>query len=84
MAPDHVPERFGDIDAGECTEEFTYGKDGKPYFFAGPYDSRSRCREILNILTSRLGADGFHYTIPFEDLAEELPGPEPLTLEVEE
>lgn len=52
---------FGDIDAVSCTEEFTYGKDGKPFFVAGPHDSMSRCRQIINLLTDRCGPDGFHY-----------------------
>ena len=28
---------FGDIAVEACTEEYSYGKDGKPMFVAGPY-----------------------------------------------
>jgi len=55
---------FGDIDADCCTEEFVYGKDGKPYFFAGPYDSPWRCKQIIRTLTDHCGPDGFYYTVP--------------------
>jgi len=63
---------FGDIDADAAEEEFVFGKDGKPFFFAGPYDDRARCKEILSILTNRCGPDGFYYTMPAE-LAGALP-----------
>lgn len=55
---------FGDVDADCCTEEFVYGKDGKPYFVAGPYDSPWRCKQIIRTLTDHCGPDGFYYTIP--------------------
>ncbi len=55
---------FGDIDADSCTEEFVYGKNGKPFFVAGPYDDPARCERIISILTGHCGPDGFHYTVP--------------------
>jgi len=60
---------FGDIDASACTEQFVYGKDGKPCFVAGPYDSPSRCRRITSTLTDRCGPDGFHYLMPLSGTA---------------
>ena len=60
---------LGDIDAAACTEEFTYGKAGKPFFFAGPYDSPTRCRQIINTLANRFGPDGFNYALVTPDLA---------------
>jgi len=48
------------IDAGACDEEIPVGGlDGKPFFFAGPYDDVDR---IMATLTQRLGPDGFHFT----------------------
>ncbi|HKI30965.1 MAG TPA: hypothetical protein VKA46_03810 [Gemmataceae bacterium] len=65
---------FGTIDPGESTEEFEFGKDGKPYFFAGPHDTPERCRQILAVLAHSRGPDGFHYTIPaFANLDQVLP-----------
>jgi hypothetical protein len=55
---------FGDIDPRECTEQFEFGKDGKPYFFAGPHDGPERCRQILGILLGKCGPGGFDYVIP--------------------
>lgn len=55
---------FGDIDAAACTEEFVYGRDGKPYFIAGPDDGPARCQQIIRTLNSRLGPDGHHFLIP--------------------
>lgn len=52
---------FGDIDASTCTEVFEYGKDGKPFFVSGPYDSDYRCAQIVRMLANRLGTGGFHY-----------------------
>jgi hypothetical protein len=65
---------FGDLDPSTSAETFEYGKDGKPYFFAGPYDGPERSRHILATLTERLGPDGFHYTIPLFEDEDVLPG----------
>ena len=35
---------LGGIDSGACTEEYEYGKDGKPLFLAGPHDSPAKLR----------------------------------------
>lgn len=67
ISPDPDYERvraiFGDIDAGACSTTFTYGKDGKPFFIPGPLDSPAKCRQIMNILTMRLGAEGFNFEL---------------------
>ena len=55
---------FGDIDAAACSKEFEYGRDGKPFFVAGPHDSLARCRQIAEQLAARCGPDGAHYIIP--------------------
>ncbi len=58
---------FGDIAAEACTEEFTYGKDGKPLFIAGPYDGPSRCRQVLRTLENHCGPQGHHFIVPATD-----------------
>jgi hypothetical protein len=55
---------FGDIDSAACTEEFVYGRDGKPYFIAGPHDDPMRCRQIVSTLNSRVGPEGHHFLMP--------------------
>jgi hypothetical protein len=57
---------FGDIDSAACSEEFVYGRNGKPFFIAGPYDGPARCRQILHILNSRLGPQGHHFLMPVD------------------
>jgi hypothetical protein len=54
---------FGNIDAAEATQTLELGREGKPYFFAGPNDGPERCRRIMAILTHRCGAGNFNYTM---------------------
>jgi hypothetical protein len=58
---------FGDISAESCNEEFVYGKDGKPFFIAGPHDDEYRCRHILKTMESHLGPDGYHFLVSIDD-----------------
>ena len=64
---------FGDIDPNEAPDEFEFGKDGKPYFIAGPHDTPERCRHILRTLEEHCGPDGYHYLIPMAGDEEILP-----------
>ena len=54
---------MGDIDAAACPTSFTFGKDGKPFFIAGPSDTPARIEKIMATLTKRCGPDGFHYMV---------------------
>jgi hypothetical protein len=55
---------FGDIPAEACREEYVFGKDGKPFFCAGPHDGPARCAEILGVLHARCGPGGYHFIVP--------------------
>lgn len=55
---------FLDLEPEACPTSFEYGKDGKPFYVAGPYDSTSQSKRIVNLLTKRCGPDGFHYLLP--------------------
>lgn len=55
---------FGDVEASDCHESFEFGKDGKPFYVAGPRDSLQRSKAIISVLRNRLGEDGFHYIVP--------------------
>ncbi len=55
---------MGDINATDCSTQFTFGKDGQPYFIAGPHDTPKRIDKILDTLTQRCGPNGFHYLLP--------------------
>jgi hypothetical protein len=52
-------EIFGNIDAGACPVKYTYGKEGKPFYMNGPYESPADIERILNTLTKKCGTDGF-------------------------
>jgi hypothetical protein len=55
---------FGDVDAADSDAQFVFGKDGKPFFVAGPNDSPERCRQILTTLEKTCGPGNFHYMMP--------------------
>lgn len=59
---------FGGIRAEDSDEEFTFGKDGKPFFMSGPNDSPARCEKILSLLEAHCGAGNYDYLI-----GEEMP-----------
>ena len=52
---------------GELEEPYqlTFGKDGKPFFVAGPYDNAPR---ILRQLEKTAGPGNFHYFMPIDAL----------------
>ncbi len=52
---------LGDADPDACDVPIPLGKDGKPFFIAGPYDNVDR---IIAKLTRKLGTDGFHFLVP--------------------
>ena len=52
---------LGDADPDACDEVIPLGKEGKPFFIAGPYDNVER---IMSKLMRKLGPDGFTYIYP--------------------
>lgn len=54
---------FGSIDPNECKTVFEFGKNGKPFFIPGPYDTPERCRQTVAALTSHCGPTGFEYVM---------------------
>ncbi len=63
---------FGDVDPNECEAQFEYGKDGKPLYVSGKYDSQVKQNQIIAKLEKKLGPDGFHYisAIPQDDFTD--------------
>ncbi len=59
---------FGDIDADSCSTEYVFGKDGKPFFFAGPYDTPAKIRKVMRTLTDRVGEGNFDYMVQVDGL----------------
>ena len=54
---------LGDIDSSKAKSVFEMGKDGKPFFTSGPFQSPAECQMIIAKLTAECGADGFHYIV---------------------
>ncbi|AUB84440.1 hypothetical protein [Candidatus Thiodictyon syntrophicum] len=54
---------FGAVDSLACTEEFTYGRAGRPCYMRGPNESDSRVRQILAQLQTKCGEGGFDYLV---------------------
>lgn len=60
---------LGNIDADACPVHYDYGKDGKPLYIRGPYESIGEAEKIVNKLHTQCGKDGFHYLIKLDDVA---------------
>ena len=58
---------FGDARAEDCTEQFSFGRDGKPFYVAGPTESTAQIARRLGRLAERLGMDGFDFVVPLDD-----------------
>ena len=54
---------FGGISAQECAEVFTYGKDGKPYYIQGPYETEAQAKRIMQMLELKCGSENFRYIL---------------------
>lgn len=59
--PDYnnVKNIFGDIDASVCPVSYTYGKEGKPFYMNGPYESEAKIKKIIATLQKKCGEGGF-------------------------
>jgi hypothetical protein len=77
--PDYhrVKELFGDIDSSVCTQEFEFGKDGKPFYVSGANDSPARIQAVMEQLSRRCGGpEGFHFMIASPANHEDFMDPE--------
>ena len=58
---------LGGLDAADCPEIFTFGRDGKPFYAEGPKDTPERTQRVLAMLEARRGADGFDFELYDEE-----------------
>jgi hypothetical protein len=58
---------FGIIDDSVCPVKYTYGKEGKPFYMNGPYESPADIDRIINTLTKKCGAGGFDTVLRLSD-----------------
>ncbi len=54
------------LDAADCPETFTFGRDGQPCYVEGPNDTPERTERVLAMLKARCGDDGFDYQLASE------------------
>jgi hypothetical protein len=68
--PDYEPVQyiFGDIEVDSCTESYTFGKGGKPFYIAGPHDDTAKVRRILKTLQESCGEGNYEYMAGIESL----------------
>jgi hypothetical protein len=58
---------FGGITTADCDEQFVFGKDGKPFYIQGPWESPAGAERILRALEARCGEDGYDYIVAADD-----------------
>ncbi len=61
---------FGDADPATCSQDFEYGRQGKPFYVSGPSDTPARSRRILAMLERACGPDGFDFLLVAENGGE--------------
>lgn len=49
---------FADTDSEKSKTEYEYGKDGKPFFIQGPFDTPAKSKEIIRTLEKSCGENG--------------------------
>jgi hypothetical protein len=59
---------FGEVSVADSDATFEFGKDGKPFYVPGPYDSPSMIESRIEQLCSRLGSEGFEYEVLLDGL----------------
>jgi hypothetical protein len=56
-----VERLFGDVSADESEADFPFGRDGKPLYIPGPFESATLIRRRIEHLQKHLGSDGFEF-----------------------
>lgn len=54
---------FGGIETSQCTSQFTFGREGKPFYIQGPQDSPRFVQNVLTNLHARCGEGNYHYLV---------------------
>lgn len=54
------------------THNIEFGKDGKPFFMAGPNDDERRCQQIIATLERTAGQENYAYLMPMTDIPPEV------------
>ncbi len=60
----HIAARlFGELDPSDCSEEFLFGRAGRPCYVQGPGDDEETVYRVLKKLQERCGEGGFDYYV---------------------
>ncbi len=55
------------IDTSRCTDTFVFGREGKPFYVAGPYETPQGSDRIITQLHTVCGKGNYHLLIPVSD-----------------
>ena len=61
---------FGGLRAEQCAEQFTFGREGKPFYRRGPRETEDQARRIVEHLDRRCGPGNYHYEILLGEAAD--------------
>ena len=59
-------------DSHPCENNVSFGKDGKPLYISGPYDSEMKSRSVINTLMRTCGPGDFDYIVGLGDMPDEI------------
>ncbi len=62
----HAKRLLEGIDPAACTQEFTFGRDGKPFYVSGPFETVEQAR----VIAERVKEAGGHYIVSISGPAE--------------
>ncbi len=60
---------WGDTVPGSVEGVYEFGREGKPFYFVGPFDDSAKQRFILQVLEQRCGVGGYHFTVTSDAFA---------------
>ena len=61
---------LADIDPTVCSNQYTFGKDGKPFYISGPHESLNQSNKIIRSLRQHCGEGNFDYLMSVTEESE--------------
>ena len=58
---------FGGLQAEQCAQHFTFGREGKPFYCRGPKETEEQARRIVWQLEQRCGPGKYDYLVALGD-----------------
>lgn len=59
---------LSDIEVADDVPDFSFGRDGKPFYISGPKESTATSRRIIALLEEKCGRGGFDYLVRADGL----------------